>query len=458
MKTWRERGIEVVVIGNGNATFARDFREEFALEGLLLVDPELVAYRAAGLRRGRVEIASPRMFGNAIRALRTGARQTGVQGDPWQLGGVVVLAAGGELRFVHRSREAGDHADPEAIEAALAEDAPTIEETVRPPSPLAPAARALRPLLDASPLFSFDRIGFQRHALGFDPEDLEVDLYGRRCLVTGASAGLGYETALALADLGGEVVLLCRDRARGEAAVTAIREATGSRRVRLCEVDLADLDSVARAGDALGREPVDVLVHNAGLLPDARIESPQGLELTFATHVAGPHGLTRVLRPALEQAGDARVVWVSSGGMLTRRLNLEDPQWRWRDYDGVVAYAETKRAQVVLAELWAEAFADTKVCVNAMHPGWADTKGVRESLPRFHRVTETILRTPAEGADTIVWLAASPAAAGRTGRFFFDREPVRTHWVAGTRESESDRRALWTLCESIWEEARGGHE
>lgn len=138
MKTWRERGIEVVVIGNGNATFARDFREEFALEGLLLVDPELVAYRAAGLRRGRVEIASPRMFGNAIRALRTGARQTGVQGDPWQLGGVVVLAAGGELRFVHRSREAGDHADPEAIEAALAEDAPTIEETVRPPSPSPP--------------------------------------------------------------------------------------------------------------------------------------------------------------------------------------------------------------------------------------------------------------------------------------------------------------------------------
>lgn len=442
----------MAIIGNGTADFAADFRQELQVEGPLLVDPELVAYRAAGLRRGRVEAASPRLFKNAIRALRSGARQAGVQGDPWQLGGVFVFAPGGEARLAFRSREAGDHASPEQVEAALAEDAPALEES-SPPSRLAPVANALRPVLDVSPIFSFDRIGYLRHALGFDPRDLEVDLYGRRCLVTGANSGIGYETALALADLGAEVVMLCRSRERGEAAMQSIRETTGSRRVQLVRLDVSDLGMIDAVARELASEPVDVLVHNAGVLPDERVETADGLELTFATHVAGPHRLTRGLRPALEAAEAARVVWVSSGGMLTRRLNVDDPGWRERDYDGVLAYAETKRAQVVLAELWAEAFATnaatTPVCVNSMHPGWADTPAVASSLPFFHRLTEPILRSPAEGADTVVWLAASPAAEGETGRFFFDRKPVRTHWTPLTRETAEDRSALWELCERL---------
>jgi dehydrogenase/reductase SDR family protein 12 len=114
-----------------------------------------------------------------------------------------------------------------------------------------------------------------------------------------------------------------------------------------------------------------------------------------------------------------------------------------------VAYAETKRAQVVLSELWAEALRNTSVVVNAMHPGWAETPSVKTSLPRFHRVTRKILRTPAEGADTVVWLAASPRARESSGRFFFDREERRTHLLPFTRESEQERRDLWSLCERL---------
>jgi NAD(P)-dependent dehydrogenase (short-subunit alcohol dehydrogenase family) len=446
---WQSQGINVVIVGNGNALFAESFREEFEIEGTLLVDPELAAYRAAGLRRGRAEIASPRLVLNAFRAYKEGARQTGVEGDPWQLGGVFVIAPGGDLRFAYRSREAGDHASPEDIEAALSPSAPPVDESPPPPSPFARVMDELRPLLDVSPLGSFDRIGFQRHALGFDPSDLDVDLFGQRCLVTGANSGIGFESARALADLGAEVILLCRNAERGEAAAESIRTSTGNRRVEFFKLDMSDLNSVDAAAIELGKEPVDVLIHNAGLLPNERIESVDGLEMTFATHVAGPHRLTRGLRSALVRADGARVIWVSSGGMLTQRLGLDDPQWRSRDYDGVAAYAETKRAQVVLAELWAKEFADSKVTVNSMHPGWADTPAVADSLPRFHRVTEAILRTPAEGADTVVWLAASPASEGKTGRFFFDRRPARTHWIPSTRESRSDRRALWELCENL---------
>jgi NAD(P)-dependent dehydrogenase (short-subunit alcohol dehydrogenase family) len=447
MKSWRAQGIEVVIVGNGNRDFAEDFREEFGIEGQLLVDPDLHAYRAAGLRRGRREIVSARIFGNAIRAFRSGARQTAIQGDPWQLGGVFVIAPGGELRFEYRSVAAGDHASPEAIEAALDESAEGVAESDASASAFAPALNALRPALDASPFFSFDRVGFQRHAAGFDPADLEVDLYGRRCLVTGADAGMGYETALALADLGADVVLLGPDRARGVETAKAIREATGNRRVESFELDVSDFESIDRAIEFLAKDPVDGLVHAADAFVRERIETLDGLELDFATHAVGPHRLTKGLASALEASDDARVVWVSSGAMLTRRLNMADPNWLDRDYDGVVAWAETKRAQVVLAELWAEAFDGTSVRVNAMHPGWTDTLAVRQSLPFLHKLAKPLLRTSAEGADTIIWLVASPALEGRTGRLFFDREVVRTHWLPTTREDPEDRDALWRSCD-----------
>jgi NAD(P)-dependent dehydrogenase (short-subunit alcohol dehydrogenase family) len=445
----RARGAELVIVGNGARNFAEAFREDFALDCPLLVDPELRAYRAAGLRRGRVELLSPRLPRNALRALRSGSRQTAVQGDPWQLGGVFVIRPDGNLTYRYLSREAGDHPPVDEILAALDSDAPVIQEAEPPRRAGVWLGRVLSRVVDPFIVSSFDRTGFRIHSLTFRADDLDVDLAGRRCLVTGANSGIGYETALALADLGADVVLLCRNRERGEAAAERIRAQTGSSRVSLEVLDLSDLGSVRAAAPRLAAEPVDVLVHNAGVLPDERVETDDGLELTFATHVLGPFLLTRLLRGSLEKSADGRVIWVSSGGMYTRRLNLEDPNWIRRDYDGVVAYAETKRAQVVLAELWAEELRGSSVAVNAMHPGWADTPAVRSSLPRFHRVTKNVLRTPAEGADTVVWLAACPRAHQWTGDFFFDREKRRTHLLPFTRESEPDRRALWALCERL---------
>jgi NAD(P)-dependent dehydrogenase (short-subunit alcohol dehydrogenase family) len=445
----RARGAELAIVGNGAPSFAAAFREDFELDCPLLVDPELRAYRAAGLRRGRVELLSPRLPLHALRAFRSGSRQTGVQGDPWQLGGVFVLRPGGELTYRYASREAGDHPPVDELLAALEKEAELIQESVPAPRAQVWLGRGLSRIVDPFIVSSFDRTGFRIHSLTFRPEDLDVELSGRRCLVTGANSGIGYETALALADLGAEVVLLCRSRERGEQAAQQIREQTGNRRVFLELLDVSDLGSIRAAATRLWTQPVDVLVHNAGVLPAERVETDDALELTFATNVVGPFLLTRLLRGNLEKSPDGRVIWVSSGGMYTRRLNLEDPNWTERDYDGVLAYAETKRAQVVLSELWAEALRGSSVIVSAMHPGWADTPSVKDSLPRFHRVTRNILRTPAEGADTVVWLAACPRTRLSTGRFFFDRDERRTHLLPFTRESEEDRRALWELCERL---------
>jgi len=445
----RARGAELVIVGNGALNFAAAFREDFELDCPVLIDPQLRAYRAAGLRRGRVELLSPRLPGNAIRALRAGSRQTGVQGDPWQLGGVFVIRPGGGLSYRYVSREAGDHPEVDAVLAALDDSSEPIAELSSDSASRRWLAAALGRVVDPLIVPSFDRTGFRIHSLGFRSGDLEVDLSGRRCLITGANSGIGFETALALADLGAEVVLLCRDRGRGEAALEKIREQTGSRSVTLELLDISDLVSVRAAAKRLAESPVDVLVHNAGVLPDERVLTSDGLELCFATHVVGPFLLTLLLRHNLERSSDGRLVWVSSGGMYTRSLQVEDPNFADRSYDGALAYAETKRAQVVLSELWSEALRESGVAVNAMHPGWADTASVRSSLPRFHRLTSAILRTPAEGADSVVWLAASEAARRLTGRFVFDREERRTHLLPFTRESQDDRRRLWRLCERL---------
>ncbi len=308
------------------------------------------------------------------------------------------------------------------------------------------AARVASAVLDPTIVLSFDRSGFARHAAGFHPRDLEVDLTGRTCLVTGANSGIGYATSLGLAARGATVWMLCRNAGRAETAARELRRATGSRRVHVQVLDVSDLAAIRRFSAAFTPTKVDVLVHNAGMLADSREETADGHELTLATHVLGPLLLTCLLRPKLAAAGGARVVWVSSGGMYTAKLSAEDVEWRDRSFDGVAAYAQAKRMQVVLAETLARQFAPERIAVNAMHPGWVETPAVKSSLPRFYAVTRRILRTPAEGADTVLWLAASDAARDETGKFWFDRAARRTHFLRRTRETAAERAAFLDFC------------
>ncbi len=318
------------------------------------------------------------------------------------------------------------------------------------PRALARGASALtRPLADRTILGSFDRVGYRLHALGFREDDLDVDLTGKVCLVTGANAGIGKAAARGLAERGAETWLLCRDLAKGGEAAEEIRHAAGHDRVHVARLDVSERASIRAFVERFSSEHGLVLVHNAGVLPDERQETSEGIELTFATNVMGPFLLTHLLRPRLAKAAPSRVINVTSGGMYATKVELEDPQWEKREFDGVQAYAETKRAEVILTELWAARLRSEGVVVHSMHPGWADTGSVRSSIPTFYRVTRAILRTPEEGADTIVWLAASDTAAASTGRFWLDRRPQATHWLPWTRESQGERERLWTLCSRL---------
>jgi len=296
-------------------------------------------------------------------------------------------------------------------------------------------------LLDATILFSFDRSGFERHARAFRPEDLDVDLTGQRYAITGANSGIGFETARGLVQLGGTAVLLCRSVARGEAAAAVLRAEVPSANVEVVGLDVSELDEVDAAVEAIGGQPLHGLIHNAGALLHHRERTRTGMERLCATHLAGPWRLSHRLRPALA-AAHGRIIWVSSGGMYTQRLvvdgldDRDDGPW-----DGVEVYARTKRAQVVLAGELDRHWPDVRV--HAMHPGWADTPAVRVALPRFHARLQQRLRTPAQGADTVVWLAASPHVEGQAGAFWFDRRKVSPYLVPGKREAPEERERLW---------------
>lgn len=304
-------------------------------------------------------------------------------------------------------------------------------------------ARLLIPFAELSVIGSYGRGGYRLRSPDFDPADLAVDLTGEVHVVTGATSGIGLAAARALAGLGATVVLVGRDPGRLGRAVAEV----GPRaRAEVCDLsDLAAVEALcARLAAELPR--IDALVHNAGLIAHERALTAQGHEAAFATHVLAPYLMSRRLAPRLAPGG--RLVWVSSGGMYTQRLDLTKAQALDGPYDGVRAYAQHKRAQVLLSERFA-AELGPGVTSNAMHPGWVDTPGVERGIPTFYRRMRRFLRTPEQGADTIVWLAAAPRLASTTGLFFLDRVARRTEVVPGTRHGEADRQALWDLCRKL---------
>lgn len=313
--------------------------------------------------------------------------------------------------------------------------------------------------LEWSVFASFTRVGsaLRRRLDHWAPLD-ERSLAGRVVVLTGATSGLGLAAAEALARMGATVEIIARNPTKAEATCAKLRRTAGNPKVGFVEADTGDLAALRRAAaDLVARYPaIHVLVHNAGALDDVRRTSPQGIELTVASQVVGPFLLTGLLLPALRAAAPARVLWVSSGGMYSEPLSVDRLEMSAGDYHGTTAYARAKRAQVTLAELWAARLAADEIVVHSLHPGWADTPGVARSLPTFRRVVGPLLRTPAEGADTLIWLAVDDGAPlEKSGRFWLDRRPRPLHRVASTRRSDTpeERERLWS-----WAVERSGLE
>jgi dehydrogenase/reductase SDR family protein 12 len=311
-------------------------------------------------------------------------------------------------------------------------------------------------VLDRTVVVGYTNVGYRLRQRWWNPNDLR-SMDGQVVLVTGATSGLGLAAAKGFADLGASVWLLARDSKRGERARAAIAERSRGGEVRVGICDLSDLTSVRQFVSRFATDAprLDVLVNNAGLLAERRSLSADGIELTFATNVVGPFLLTNLLIPLLQTSAPSRVINVSSGGMYAQRLNVGDLQTATGDFDGAAVYARTKRAEVILTELWGERLRRSGVVVHSMHPGWADTPGIEASLPSFYKLAKPFLRTPEQGADTILWLGSASEPAQTTGQFWHDRRPRPTHVLPRTRETPQDRERLWAECERLsgWPES-----
>jgi len=316
------------------------------------------------------------------------------------------------------------------------------------------AAAAVDELLEATVVGSFSSIGpaVRGRLAGWrTPPPMD----GRVVLITGATSGLGLATAIGVASLGATVRFVARTRDRAQQAVSTIVEAVPGADVDFHLADMGELDQVREmaAEFSSAHNRLDVLVHNAGALSKEYTVTGAGTELTVASQLVAPFLLSGLLLPRLGAALPSRVIQVSSGGMYTQRFDLDTLESGPDGYDGTVAYARVKRAQLVLMHEWVRRLGGTGTVFHAMHPGWADTPGIRSGLPGFARVMGPILRSADEGADTAVWLASAPEAVSTNGGFWLDRRRRWEHKVPWTHLDEpqfvqagSD---LWAWCAEL---------
>ncbi len=324
------------------------------------------------------------------------------------------------------------------------------------------ARRIADALLEAPIVTSFTKVGYlaRKRLAGWTSLD-DYDLTGRVIVLTGATSGLGLAAARQLATCGATLVLNGRSAERNERVVAELIAATGNPSITQVPADMGDLTEVRHLAEHVlaHHDRVDVLIHNAGALTAERHVTADGTEATVASQVVGPFLLTALLLDRLAATatatGASRVIPMSSGGMYAAGLTVSQLEMSPDQYNGTEQYARAKRAQVTLNEMWAERFADSGIHFHSLHPGWAATPGVDASLPTFAKVMGPLLRTPAQGADTLVWLAADDEPLESNGRFWLDRRTRSIHKLPRTKKTDTPERReeLWA-----WVAAKAGRE
>lgn len=248
-------------------------------------------------------------------------------------------------------------------------------------------------------------------------------LEDRVWIVTGANSGIGKATALGLANLGGSVILACRDGNKSEAAREEIVQESGNARVTAMIVDLASQKSIAAFAEEINQDykRLDALVNNAGVYTRQRKVTPDGLEQQFAVNYLGGFLLSHLLLDLLLATAPSRIVNVTSSAHKSGTIDFDDLQGE-RRYKGYRAYSQSKLAQIFFTGEFARRLAGTGLTVNCCHPGVVKTNlGFFES-PAFFRFVRMFFKSPARGAETPIFLAASPKVASLSGQYFVNRQ------------------------------------
>jgi NAD(P)-dependent dehydrogenase (short-subunit alcohol dehydrogenase family) len=276
---------------------------------------------------------------------------------------------------------------------------------------------------------------------------------GKIVLITGANRGIGRETTRGLARMGATIVMACRDLTKANPVGEVTKRETGNGQIEVMQLDVASLGSirefVVRFGEKYSK--LDVLINNAGILCGGRQETEDGFNRVMATNYLGPFLLTNLLLPALKQAGEARIISVSSIAHLWGGSDLSDLNFKKR-WVSTGPYASSKLAIILFIQELAERLKGTNITANTLHPGVVATNiyriGPLDSWYQalFIRISRLVLISPTEGAQTSIYLASSDDVKGVTGKYFYKRNPG---YVSPKCRDMKLQKGLWQLSQEL---------
>lgn len=277
-----------------------------------------------------------------------------------------------------------------------------------------------------------------------------ASMAGRACVVTGASSGIGKEIARALAAQRSRILIVARDRERGEAARARVAASTNNKEVELAVCDLSSQGQVRElAATVFGwSDRLDVLVNNAGLILERRTLTDDGIETTFAVNHLAPFLLTNLLLERLEASAPSRIVTVSSDAHRATEFDFDDPNGE-RGYSAWAAYSRSKLANILFTRELARRLQGTGVTATCLHPGVVRTGFGRQGPPSIMFGTwigRMFLLSPKKGADTGIWLASSSEVEGASGGYYDKRRLTEPSPAACDAEAAT---RLWELSERL---------
>jgi NAD(P)-dependent dehydrogenase (short-subunit alcohol dehydrogenase family) len=281
-------------------------------------------------------------------------------------------------------------------------------------------------------------------------DSVNETMSGKVCMVTGATSGIGKETARELVRMGARVVIVSSSQVRCAAVVEEFRKESRNQKVDYLVADLSSQAEIHRLASDFQRryDRLDVLVNNAGGFFMRRQLSVDGIEMTLALNHLNYFLLTSLLLDMLRSSAPARIVNVSSNAHRGAKIDFDDLQGE-HSYSGWRAYAQSKLANVLHAYELARHMDVAEVTVNVLHPGFVSTRLARNNGWLFRLVMplmRIIARSPEDGARTSVYLASSPEVEGVTGKYFEDEQVVPADPAA---RDEATARKLWQICEKM---------
>lgn len=283
----------------------------------------------------------------------------------------------------------------------------------------------------------------------------EKSMIGKICLVTGANAGIGYAISLGLAKMGATVVIVCRNESRGEAAMTELKEKSGSSSISLFIADLSSQNSIRQFVTEFNAkfERLDILINNAGVITQKLTLTEDGLETQFALNHLAPFLLTELLLDSLKKSDSARIINISSNAHQAVRINFDDLQSK-QTYKPKEVYQRTKLCNILFTYELARQLQGTNLTANCLHPGVITTKLLQAYNGRkggFNFIGKLLYNKPAKGAETALYLASSSEVEGVSGKYFNNKKIVSSSKYSNDLTVAKE---LWRVSKSLTKKER----